>query len=398
MLMAGSGFLSSLVAIRLEAGGARAPVVGAVAAAYFLGLAIGAVHAEPLIRRVGHIRAFAAAASLFSASALAYAIHQHAALWALLRLADGLCMAGLFVCLESWLNERAAPKARGTVLAAYMIALYAGQAIGQFLLATGAERPALPFVAGSILLSLAVIPVALTHISQPAPSDEPPLKVKALYAVSPLGIAGAVATGIMLGAFYGLGALFARRVGLGLAEIASFISTVIIGGVALQWPLGRLSDRFDRRGVITAAFLGTAIVAALLALPGLPRPALYALGALFGGLAFALYPMCVAHLNDHLRETERVAASGGLVLAYSGGAVIGPLAGSAAMRLAGPGGLFGFLAVCAAFVTLFALYRRQARLPVPAALKRPFRMLPRTTPAAAALDPLAGDSPERPTP
>jgi MFS family permease len=393
MLMAGGGFLSTLVSVRLERAGSSALFIGLVGTAYFAGLVTGSMRVPRIIRRVGHIRAFAAFVALLSASTLAYAIHRDPLLWGGLRFIDGLCVAGVFVCLESWLNERAESTARGSVLAGYMIALYSGQAVGQFLLNLSETKPSMPFLVASILISLAAIPVVLTRISAPPPDDGASIPVRTLYAVSPLGIVGASITGVMLGAFYSLGPVFVRRLGMNLADTATFMSMVILGGVALQWPLGRLSDRFDRRRVIVGV-LGGALAASLgiglLAAPGL---ALLALGALFGGLSFTLYPLCVAHTNDHLAPEQRVAASGGLVLLYSVGAAVGPIAGAAAMMLAGTAGLFFFIALCAGATLSFALWRQARALPVPAERQQNYQILPRTTPMSATLDPRTDDDP-----
>jgi MFS family permease len=391
VLMSGSGFLATLISLRLERTGTTSLLIGLVATCYFLGLTVGSLRVAPVIRRVGHIRAFAAFLSLFSASALTYAVHQDAALWAGLRFIDGFCMAGVFVCIESWLNERAEPQTRGAVLAAYMIALYAGQAIGQFLLNLGVATPALPFMAASILLSLATIPVVLTRIVGPALDTGAPLSMRRLYAASPLGIVGAATTGMMIGAFYALGAVHARRLGLDLAGTATFMSVVIFGGVVLQWPIGRLSDRFDRRVVIAGTFAAAFLVSVGIGIVGSFSPGrlLMLLGGLFGGLSFALYPLCVAHTNDHLSREERVAASGGLVLAYSVGAAAGPIAGAGAMGLLGPAGLYIFIALCAGATLCFALWRQRISAPVPDALQQPYQILPRTTPISASLDPHA---------
>lgn len=391
MLMAGSGFLSTLVSLRLESRGTGALLIGWVSTAYFAGLTIGSMHVSAIIQRVGHIRAFAAFVSLFSASTLTYAVHQDGTLWTCLRFIDGFCMAGVFVCLESWLGESAETETRGTVLAAYMIALYSGQAIGQFLLNLGDALPSLPFMAASILLSLTVIPVALTKISGPSLEHCEPLGIGRLYAISPLGIVGSAATGLMLGAFYALGAVYVRRLGLDLSETALFMSIAILGGVALQWPLGRLSDRFDRRRVIVATFAGAVGASVGIALIGAPGGPLLLLGALYGGFSFALYPLCVAHTNDHLTAEQRVAASGGLVLAYSAGAAIGPVGAASTMTLLGPKGLFLFVAACAGGALLFAMWRQWAGAPVPEDEQQPYQILPRTTPMSAALDPLAPD-------
>lgn len=396
VLMAGSGFLATLIAVRLQQAGESALVVGAVGTAYFGGLVAGSLKAGALVWQVGHIRAFAAFVSLFSASALGYAIYAEPLLWGGLRLIDGFCVAGVYICLESWLNERAESAARGTVLAGYMIALYTGQALGQYLLNLSDIRLALPFLVSSILISLAAIPVALTRIVAPPLDDSRSLSLGDLYAASPLGLVGATITGLVLGAFYALGAVYARRLGMPLSAVAVFMSTVIFGGVALQWPLGLLSDHFDRRRVIVSAFAGTSAIGAAIALTSAPGWPLLALAALFGGLSFALYPLCVAHANDRLPAAQRVSASATLVLAYSAGAAVGPLAAAGVMTLAGAAGLFLFIAGCAAGALLFGLWRQATVLPVPAEEQQTYRVLPRTTPMAAELDPIGSDELQEP--
>ena len=397
MLMAGNGFMATLISVRLEAGGSSALTVGAVGTFYFLGLVLGSLKAGSLVGQFGHIRAFAAFVSVLSASTLTYAVYHHPALWGALRFVDGLCVAGVYVCLESWLNERAEASTRGLVLAGYMMALYIGQAVGQYLLNLSETSPAFPFVLASILVSLSAIPVVLTRIMAPAPERGATLSIRELYTISPLGIVGATITGLMLGAFYSLGAVYARRLGMELSAIAVFMSVVILGGVAMQWPLGRLSDRFDRRRVIVYAMAGTLAASLGMALTGAPGPLLLVFAAAFGGLSFALYPLCVAHANDRLGPEHRIAASGSLVLLYSAGAAAGPMAGALTMTLAGVGGLFLFIALCATAALAFALYRQARSLPVPAEQQHDYQILPRTTPMAAALDPMSADEVEETT-
>lgn len=391
ILMAGSGFLATLIAIRLEQNGASDFLIGLVATSYFGGLAVGAFTISPLIARVGHIRAFAAFVSIYSASSLTYAVIDAPLVWTGLRFVDGFVMSGVFVCLESWLNRVARPDNRSAILASYMIALYAGQAVGQFLLNLGDNAPALPFMVSAILLSLAVLPVVLTHIEQPVLEKVEAFPLKKLYKVSPLGFVGTVATGMILGAFYALGAVFVQRVGLPLSQVALFTSCVITGGVALQYPLGILSDRFDRRRVIIACMVGAAAVSGALAWAQ-SSVAIFILGFIFGGFSFALYPLCVAHSNDHLAEGERVGASGGLVLAYSAGAVIGPQIGSSSMSWFGTTGLFAAIGVIAVAGALFGVWRTIIRGPVRDADQQAFQSLPRTTPVASLIE---AESPER---
>lgn len=389
MLMAGGGFMGALVGLRLDRAGHSPLLIGLVASGYFVGLTLGSLRVGRVIDRVGHIRAFAAFVALLSASTLAYSTHQNIALWGALRFVDGLCLAGVYVCLESWLNDRADPQARGSSLAAYMIALYAGQGLGQFLLNLGSARPGLPLTVASILISLAIIPIALTRSPSPQIGEAPTVKLNELYRISPLGFVGAAATGLMMGSFYGLGAVYARHLGLSLSATAGFMSAVIVGGVVLQWPLGWLSDRLDRRQVILGAFALSAVVSLALVLAEAFALWLTPLGAIFGGLCFALYPLCVAHANDHLRPEQRVVASSGLVLVYAVGAAVGPMGAAVAMSIWDAPALFGFIGACSAATAIFALWRVGVREPVPAAFQQAFQLLPRTTPMAAALQHLA---------
>lgn len=398
LMMAGSGPLGSMISLRLDASAAVPVAVGIIMAAYFAGLTLGSLFAYRIVLRAGHIRAFTAFVSFLSATALVYAIHLDLGLWAMLRLAEGFCMAGVFVCIESWLNARATAQTRGRILALYMVSGYFGQAGGQFLLNLDDDTGFLPFVAISILLSVAVVPVALTRMSPPPLPDVASFSFRRLYRASPLGIVGTVASGLVLGSLYSLGPIFARAVGLDLSDTALFISVVIFGGVLLQWPLGRLSDRFDRRVVIVCVMAGLlAVSLGTAATAGLGRDPLLVAAVLFGGAAYSLYPLCVAHTNDHLVQAERVSASGGLVLAYSIGATAGPLAASAVISVTGAQGLFLFTAAVGATTMAFGLWRMRVRPPVPSALQGRYQTLPQTTPVAAPLDPRGDEASARRT-
>lgn len=385
LIMGGSGALPAILGTRLNMAGHSAMLIGLIGAAYFTGLTLGSLYLYRIVRQVGHIRAFAAFVSIYSASSLTYAIMDGPSVWLVLRLIDGVCVAGIFICLESWLNDSAEPQHRGVTLAAYMMALYGGQALAQIMLRFPADRPTLPFIVASLVLSVAVVPVAVTRMAAPVLSDQPGFSLRRLYDLSPLGLVGAIVNGAMLGAFYAMAAVQAQRLGFTNADIATFMMTVIAGGICLQWPLGRLSDIFDRRKVIIAGFAMTVAIGAGLGMTESLLPYLV-LGFLFGGFSFALYPLCVAHANDRLDSHQRTSASGGLILAYSLGAAGGPLAGSAMMMLAGPGGLYLFIAACAGLVAIFGIWRMAAADRVPEEEQGSFQMLPRTTPVAALLD------------
>lgn len=388
LLMAGNGPLTTIISFRLEQTGTTPTIIGIVMAAYFGGLTLGSLFAYRVVTGYGHIRAFTAFASALSAIALIYPIYATPLLWGLLRLLEGFCMAGLFICVESWLNDSATSQNRGKVLAFYMICLYSGQAAGQFMLNLRDETGFLLFVLISILISFAAIPVALTRVAPPLLPHVEGLSFRRLYQASPLGMVGTVASGLVLGSFYSLGPVFSREIGLDLSQTGLFMSAVIFGGVLLQLPVGRLSDIFDRRQVIVGVLGAVALVSAGTAgVAGPGDPALYLAALVFGGVSFALYPLCVAHMNDHLAATERVSASGGLVLAYSAGATVGPLISSSVITLTGAAGLFVFTAAIGALSLLFGLWRMRARPSLPLEQQGPYQILPRTTPVVAPLDP-----------
>jgi MFS family permease len=235
-------------------------------------------------------------------------------------------------------------------------------------------------------MSLAVIPVALTRRVGPQLSDVVSLSVVRLYRASPLGTAGTAASGLLLGALYTLGPAFALEVGFSTADSALFMSAVIFGGVVLQWPLGRLSDRLDRRYIIVGSFAAVVLASGLMFLVHRLDPsALLIAGAVFGGTAFVLYPLCVAHTNDYLAPGERVGGSGGLILIYSVAATVGPLVASAAMAALGPVGLFAFSAAVATSGGIFAVWRIRRRGAVPDELRGRFQGLPHTTPQGSPL-------------
>lgn len=390
LLMAGSGPLGTILGIRMNEAEVATPIIGLVMAAYFGGLTVGSLQTFRIVTRIGHIRAFAAFTAIVTASTLAYPIHLDPIPWAVLRFVQGFCMAGLFVCIESWLNDSATTENRGSILASYMSCMYLAQSAGQFMIGVPDETGFLLFIMMGVVLSLAAVPVAMTRMAPPLLPDIASLSFKRLYEASPLGIFGCISSGLVIGAIYALAPVYASGIGFDLSQTALFMSAIIFGGVILQWPVGRLSDLIDRRLVIVGVIIAGALTSvAMIAAPAGGEIALLILGAIFGGIAFVLYPLCVAHTNDHLEREERIAASGGLVLTYSAGATVGPLLAAGVMNLAGPAGLFLFTAVVGFLSVGFAVWRLKARAPVPADQQGRFQTLPRTTPVAAPLYPEA---------
>jgi MFS family permease len=358
-----------------------------VLAAYFAGLALGSSAGNPVIVSVGHIRAFAALASTYSAAALVHAFSLDPWLWGALRFVEGYCIAVVFMCTESWLNERASNETRGRIMSLYMIVLSIAMGAGQFLLTAADTQGFALFAIVSAVASLALVPVALTRVPAPAESAPSRLGLPALFRLSPLGVFGSFASGMILGAFYALGPAYARYEGLDVGETGQFMAAAIFGGLLLQWPIGAFSDRFDRRKVFLALLVAIALASAgvMLLVP-------YSFAGLamsvfvFGALTFVLYPLSVAHTNDYAGSENFVTVAGGLILAYSFGSVIGPIAAAAMMEGIGPSGLFAFSALTALVAIGFTLWRMRTRPEAPDT-HTPFVAVPRTTPRSTELDP-----------
>lgn len=389
LLLAGIGALGSIVPLRLGQSGVDDMVVGLVGGTYFFGLFCGTFYAHRLIGGVGHVRAFAALASTLSAATLGHPFLIAPLPWAALRFIEGLCLAGVFMCVESWLNERADSRQRGQVLSVYMVAVYLGQASGQLLLTLADENGFRVFVLSSLLMSLAIVPVAISRGPVPAPPQPSRIDVRRLLAISPLSITTTTMSGIMIGAFYSLAPLFAQQRGLDFAQTSHFMALAILGGTMLQWPVGRLSDRFDRRSVLLGVTAGAGAAALAIALAdGFGYEGLL-LAPLLGGLMFTLYPISVAHAMDRTAVADLVPVSGTLVTMYGLGAAIGPLGASLTMTRLGADGLFFFIAAISVVGTVFGLRRVRVSERVPAADQGAFQPLPRTTPIASQLDPRA---------
>lgn len=390
LLILGNGALSTLLALQMVQAAFPSFVVGLVMSAYFVGLVFGAFYGHRLISGVGHIRAFAALASCFSAATLVHPFLVSAIPWAGLRFVEGFCLAGLIMCTESWLNARATNANRGRILSIYQITYYLAQGCGQFLLNLPNAAGFGLFVIASVLLSLSLVPIAAVRVEAPPLPAPSHFGFRELYSVSPLGVVGAFAAGMILGAFYGLGPYFARQVGLSLFGTTQFMGLVIFGGLLLQWPIGRVSDRFDRRTVLVGLAIAIALVSVgMVVTAGRAGVEFMGLGVLFGGVSFTLYPLCVAHANDQIKGEGFVRTSGGLIVAYGVGAALGPLGASALMNVQGPGALFAFTGVVALTTAVFAVWRMQRRAAVPLADQAEFQALPRTTPVLCEMDPRA---------
>ncbi len=389
LMLAGNGLVSTLVAVHVQVSGRPAWVAALLSSLYFAGFVIGALRCRGIVDSVGHIRAYSAFASLAAVLVLALGFIDATPAWAAIRFATGLCSAGLFVVLESWLNGRATSSTRGTILSLYMIMVFLGLALGQLPLEALDPSGFEPVALAAGLYAASLVPLALSSSPQPEIHTGELMGLRRLWAISPLGVVGCLASGAMLGPFYGLAPVWvladARSV-----SVPVFMSTAILGGLALQWPLGRLSDRVDRRWVLVASLVLLCTACLLLVSP-LSRPAHVTLlaAALLGGTSFVIYPLAVAHANDTLSPGQLVPASGGLLMIYGAGSALSPLAAGPIMGRLGPWSLFAFIGAVALLAAGTAAWRLLRVDAVPAADKDPFVALPRTSPALASLDPRA---------
>ena len=366
-LMLGDGLQGTLLAVRAYREGFPTAVTGLVMSSFYAGFLGGTLWAPGIVRRVGHIRVFAALAALASASILVHAAYVHPAVWFVLRLLSGFCFSGLYIVAESWLNDSTANQTRGQLLSVYMVITYLGVGGGQLFLNFADPAGYSLFVLTSILISVAVVPLLLTATSAPRFQDSSSVKLTDLYGISPLGVFGMFAVGLASAAIFSLGPVYAALLGLDTAGISYFMLAPVVATVLLQWPIGRLSDRFDRRLVILAVTLIAAAAAvACVHMAQISSVHATIMFGLFGGFSLPMYALCVAHTNDHLRPEQMVAASGGLILAGGIGAIIGPLGIALAMDVSAHW-FFGALAVVHAGIGLFALLRMLLRKATPLA-------------------------------
>lgn len=378
ILLAGNGLQGTLLAVRANIEGFPTSLIGVLMSAYFAGFVLGCRFNPAFIKSVGHIRTFLALASVASASALIHPMVIDVWTWAALRAVTGFCFAGLIMVIESWINERATNKNRGQILSVYRVIDLSSTMAGNALLATASPLGFNLFATVSILMSIALVPVALTRSDAPKPIETARLDLPRLFKVSPVAAVGASMVGLANSAFWGVGAVFAQQQGYDNAAIAAFISAVIVGAALLQWPLGWLSDRIDRRKVMLgSAILGIASAVALAEFGGRSNEALLGLGALFGAFIIPMFGLTAAHANDHASPGEAVATNGGLLLLHGSGSVIGATFGASMMAAFGPPALFIYIAAIYVLFSVFCLYRILTSPPVPDEKKTPFTPLPK---------------------
>ncbi len=392
-LIAGNGLQGTLLAVRGDLEGFPLLMVGFLMSAYFLGFIAGCRTAPMMVKSAGHIRAFTALASIASAAALAYALAVHPAIWIFLRIVTGFCMAGLYMIIESWINENATNERRGRILSIYRVTDLTAGTLGQAMLAAADPTKFVLFAIVSILISLALVPVALTNSAQPRPIASAKLDLGKLFRISPLAAVGCLCVGAANGAFWAVGAVYVQRLGYDIRTVAVFMTTVVVAGALSQWPIGLASDRVDRRLIIILSAACCAASGIFLALTGGGSGEMLLYGAFaFGFTAMPIFGLSVAHANDRAEPNEYVTLAASLLLLYGAGAVLGPILAPLAMNAVGPEALFIQVAVIYAALAVFGLFRVFVRDPAPARNREAYVSVPRTSPTIFELDP-RGDPP-----
>ncbi|MBD3316119.1 MAG: MFS transporter [Chitinivibrionales bacterium] len=378
ILVLGNNLQNTLLGVRAGVEGMSSLGIGLMMSSYFAGFVLGSVYLPRLIVAVGHIRTYAALASMASAITLAYILAVFLPAWVALRFLQGLCYAGMILVIESWLNGCSTKATRGRVLATYGIVFWGTAATSQTLLNLAPAQSFILFGVVSILVSMALVPITLAPTRAPSSVPSKRLQLKRLQAISPLGLLGVLVSGLCIGAAWGMGPVFADNVDLDSVGISLFMASLMAGTLLFQWPLGRLSDMVDRRYVIVVAGTVAGAISLLIAF-GMPHsfPVLIALVLLYGGFSFPLYSLGVAHVNDCVSVEESVGTASTLILLQGVGSALGPLIAGALMGAVGPAGLFFFVGTSLLALAVYGLFMIPLRKPSSSKIKRAFMAVPR---------------------
>ena len=394
LLLLGHGLLNTLLTLRGVAEGYSTGMIGLLMSGYFSGLLIGTWLAPSLIRRIGHIRTFSFYAALAATAVLLHVMIVNPWVWLVLRVMYGVALVTLYIVIESWLNAQVSGEKRGQVFAVYMAVNLGSLAAAQQLLGLDSPMAFTLFALATILIGGAMMPITLTRQPQPTLPDVPSTDLLQLARIAPLPLMAAGISGFALGGFWGLAPVYASQVGFDAAGVGLMMSVTILGGAVLQWPIGLLSDRFERRVVMLwVVTLAAALPLALTILGA--GTAMLGLMFIWGGLAFSIYSIAVAQMVDHLNPDEILSGSSGLLLSNGFGAALGPVAAGGLMHLAGPVALPLFYAVSLGVLAFYAFYRPRKVMDLVTEPHGHFTPMLRTSPTVMELMP---DAPEVPHP
>lgn len=387
LLLVGHGLMLTLLPLRAEIENFSPTQIGLTASTYFVGFVISCLLTPHIVLRVGHIRTFAVLCSVFSAVVLLFHAFPVFEAWLVLRFVIGACISGLYMVIESWLNDRATRETRGTLLSIYTVINLAMIMVGQQALNFADPSGPMLFGLAAVLLSLAIVPVSLTVTLAPAPMQVVKLDLRRLWVLSHVGMGGAVTSGLVTGAFWAFGPVYARGVGLETAQLTLFMSAVILGGALFQLPLGRLSDHYDRRLVLFFSSIFGAGVSLLLALAPAAGGLLLVFAIFWGAAVMTLYAICLAHASDSAEPHEFVLVGSGILFTFGVSSALGAPLASLFMLVMGSSGLFVFAAVCLFGFALGISVRRKTHILPVHDETDPFRPVSVTSPAVFELDP-----------
>lgn len=391
MLLMGNGLLGTLLSLRMTSQGFSAQLTGFIMASYFAGLVAGSLCCHRLIQRVGHIRAFAAFAAVATAAVMLHGIFISAPVWSLLRFFTGIATIGLYMVIESWLNECSTPKSRGRVFSMYMICTYLGMGCGQLLLNVGNPQSQQPFFIVGMLLALCLVPVTISASVHPELPEAGSISIRRVLQKAPLGILGCLLSGFITASFYAMGPVFCRQIGLDVSAVSVFMTVTILGGLLFQVPVGFLSDRVDRSLMLPAiGFMVSLISIAMIFIAGKSYLLLLIMMGIFGGFVFTIYPVAVARTHDLFESRDIMAVSSVLLFIYGSGACIGPVAASGCMEiLHSPSGMFVFCSLVSALYACAGLFLRKKEILsiIPVEEQVEFVPMRQTSPVATAMDP-----------
>ncbi len=361
LLMVGNGVQGSLLGIRGALEGFSTWELSIVMSAYFVGFLGGSRLAPEMIRRVGHVRVFSALGSMISAVLILYPLLLDVVSWSVMRMLIGFCFSGIYVTAESWLNNTASNETRGQALSLYMIVQMLGIIASQGLLSMGDPGGFGLFIIPSVLVSLAFMPMLLAKTPAPTFDSIKPMSFARIFRTSPLGCVGMLLTGGIYAAMFGMASVWGAKSALTIGQIAAYGAALYVGGLVFQYPVGYLSDRIDRRGLILWMSVVGAVVMFLAAGFRLPFTAVLLVALLLGGTINPLYSLLIAHTNDFLTKEEMPSASARLIFLNGFGAIFGPISTGWLMGEVGAGGYFLFIGALFALLSVYAGWRMSKR-------------------------------------
>ena len=376
------GLQGTLIGVRAVLEGFSFISSGFIIAGYYVGYLSGSIIIPIFLKRVGHIRVFAALASLASIAILLHSMFLQPYMWFFIRILSGISLAGIFVIMESWLNDKSTNETRGKILSIYMIITFSFIGLGQLLLNLSDPAQVDLFILVSILLSFALLPILLSSTDAPNINNSKTISFKELYIISPFGFVSSIFTGLAHSVIFGYGAVFAASKDLGLFEISIFMVIVSSFGALFQWPVGYISDKIDRRIIlISVTFIASGLSLFIVASSYISLLIFFILLAIYAGMSLPMYSLTIAHTNDFLKQNEIIGASSTISILVGIGSICGPIIVSFFMSIIGPDGFFVYLFIVHALLGLFGLYRMTKRTK-PTDLESQYIPLPRNISAA----------------